>query len=606
MKKQIDPVAWINAVLRDPETKKPFVLLPAELAFLEHAFRLNPDGSAMFPELLYSAPKKSGKTGFAAILTLTITLLYGGNDPESICAANDLEQSSSRVFSAIKKIIKASPQLRDKAKITNTVITFPSIGATITAIASEAAGAAGANPVLTVGDELWGFTSESSRRLWDELVPPPTRKAAWRLVVTYAGFTGESNLLEELYEHGVKQPQIGPDLYAGEGQLTFWTHSPVAPWQTQGWLDQMKRSLRPNQYARLIENRWTSSQSAFIDMAEWDACVIDGMQPTERDPNLQVFVAVDASLKRDSTAIVAVATDGERVRLVTHRIFQPSPDEPLDFEATIEATLIELCTRFSVQAVRYDPWQMAAVAQRMIKRGVPMEEFPQTTSNLTDSSSNLFELIKSCSLQVYADDAMRTSVSQAVAVETARGWRIAKEKAKHKIDVVVALGMACHAAVKQEMLPGAGMLEWMRQQAEALNAEQAMPPTVAQAHPDHPLMQIGTRRSPDDVRLIVPTMISHIYTKRQHPYLVTTEGDLRVAYVTLEDARSLLSPSNLAFREANAELAERIAGKDAQPPTGLRASDWFDAMQNARSRSPFDRGGIAMDALRAVGRWPQQ
>jgi hypothetical protein len=39
-------------------------------------------------------------------------------------------------------------------RITNTVITFPDLGATITAIASDAAGAAGANPVITVGDEL--------------------------------------------------------------------------------------------------------------------------------------------------------------------------------------------------------------------------------------------------------------------------------------------------------------------------------------------------------------------------------------------------------------------------------------------------------------------
>ena len=56
--------------------------------------------------------------------------------------------------------------------------------------------------MISVGDELWGFTSEASRRLWDELVPPPTRKAAWRLVVTYAGFIGESLLLEDLYRHG--------------------------------------------------------------------------------------------------------------------------------------------------------------------------------------------------------------------------------------------------------------------------------------------------------------------------------------------------------------------------------------------------------------------
>jgi hypothetical protein len=32
------------------------------------------------------------------------------------------------------------------------------------------------------------------------MVPPPTRKIACRLTVTYAGFEGESDLLQELYE----------------------------------------------------------------------------------------------------------------------------------------------------------------------------------------------------------------------------------------------------------------------------------------------------------------------------------------------------------------------------------------------------------------------
>jgi hypothetical protein len=34
-----------------------------------------------------------------------------------------------------------------------------------------------------------------------------------------------------------------------------------------------------------------------------------------------------------------------------------------------------------------------------------------------------------------------------VALETPRGWKITKEKSAHKIDVVVALAMAAHAAV---------------------------------------------------------------------------------------------------------------------------------------------------------------
>ncbi|MEK9284726.1 MULTISPECIES: hypothetical protein [unclassified Bradyrhizobium] len=108
---QPDPIAFINAVLRDPApgdpaTSRHFELLPAEIAFLEHAFNLDETGRAIYPELTYSAPKKSGKTAFAAILTLTATLLYGGRNAEAICCANDLEQSQSRVFSAIENIVQ--------------------------------------------------------------------------------------------------------------------------------------------------------------------------------------------------------------------------------------------------------------------------------------------------------------------------------------------------------------------------------------------------------------------------------------------------------------------------------------------------------------------
>ena len=49
---------------------------------------------------------------------------------------------------------------------------------------------------------------------------------------------------------------------------------------------------------------------------------------------------------------------------------------------------------------------------------------------------------------------MRLAVQRSIAVETPRGWRIAKEKASHKIDVVVALGMAALGAVQKGMSPG--------------------------------------------------------------------------------------------------------------------------------------------------------
>ena len=73
-----NPIGFIQQVLINPETKKPFVLLDAERAFLTHAFATGPDGRLLYPEQVYACPKKSGKTTFAAIYVITLVLLYGG------------------------------------------------------------------------------------------------------------------------------------------------------------------------------------------------------------------------------------------------------------------------------------------------------------------------------------------------------------------------------------------------------------------------------------------------------------------------------------------------------------------------------------------------
>lgn len=80
-----------------------------------------------------------------------------------------------------------------------------------------------------------------------------------RLTVTYAGFEGESALLEGLYNRGLQGEQIAPCLYRQPGLLMYWTHEPVAPWQTPEWIEQMRGQLRPNAFLRLIENRWVST-----------------------------------------------------------------------------------------------------------------------------------------------------------------------------------------------------------------------------------------------------------------------------------------------------------------------------------------------------------
>jgi phage terminase large subunit-like protein len=234
----------------------------------------------------------------------------------------------------------------------------------------------------------------------------------------------------------------------------FWSHKPIAPWQDEAWLTSMRRE-RASAFQRQVLNEFASSSSQFVDLQKWDKCIHFELGHTPADLFREVFVGVDASVKHDSSAIVVVSFDRstQMLQLCTHRIFQPTPEQPLDFELTIEAFLLNLQRSFQVRSVLFDPYQMQSTAQRLQKAGLPVEEFPQTSPNLTAASQNLFDLIQSQALIVYPDEQLRLAISRAVAIETPRGWRIGKDRSSFKIDVVVALAMACYAAVQGQKEP---------------------------------------------------------------------------------------------------------------------------------------------------------
>jgi hypothetical protein len=313
------------------------------------------------------------------------------------------------------------------------------------------------------------------------MIPVPTRKVSIRLTVTYAGFEGESELLEGLYKRGLTGEEIAPNLYRQPGLLVAWHHEPVAPWQTPEWLTQMRAQLRPNAFLRMIENRFVSSESTFIPLEWWDKCVDPGRRPLFADPflcddcgivpaeemrelsrrcpfcrnlvypaNLGVWLGIDASVKRDSTAIVACGLEprSQMVRVVNSRVFKPSPDDPLDFESTIEKTVLEWAGRYTIAGVLFDPFQMISTAQRLSAAGISMVPLDQTVPQLVEASSNLFELLKAGNLRAYPDDDLRKAIGWCVAKETPRGFRIVKEKTSHKIDAAIGLAFATLGAVK--------------------------------------------------------------------------------------------------------------------------------------------------------------
>lgn len=273
-----------------------------------------------------------------------------------------------RVFAGVAGIIEQNEILASEADVGAKAITL-SNKTVILALASEYAGAAGSNHGLTSWDELWAYTSEKSRRLFEELTPVPTRQNSIRFISTYTGYEGESDLLWDLYRTSVgldeylegkgERLQKSLPIYANREARIFayWDHVPRMPWQTDEYYASQKKTLRPNTYLRLHQNQWSTGESKFISGELWDPCV-DATHTAAFGTRRDIFVGVDAGIKHDTAAVVAVAWGEDKIELVHHRIWKPTFFQPLDIEMTIENELRELSVTHEIKEILCDPYQL--------------------------------------------------------------------------------------------------------------------------------------------------------------------------------------------------------------------------------------------------------
>ncbi len=447
-----DPVAFIDRYLPLNEKGKPWTLSWHQRRVLAVAFRWDEAGRLLLTILLWGEMKKSGKTFLAGCLVLWWGFVTANTEIK--IAANDFEQSVGRVFQTIVKLLEFNPELGLSAKVRAADIALTN-GTTIAAIASDYKGAAGSRHSLVVFDELWGYSLEAAQRLYEELTPPPTEPDAWVLIVTYAGWTGESVLLERLYKQGLAGERIDEELelYRHDDLTMFWSHTPRQPWQTESYYASQRAILRPNTFKRLHLNQWVTAESAFLTPDLWDSCVDLMHAQLAPSKTIEEVVGVDIGIKHDNMAVVRLRWEGARLVLVGYRLWKPAPNEPLNLEATVEKYLLEIHAATSLRCVLIDPWQAYGTIQKLKAAGVPIEEFSQTVANTTRMGQALYDLLRRRELVLFADEELRQQAMNCLAVETPNGFRIAKEKAAKKIDAIVALSMACVAAQREQGRP---------------------------------------------------------------------------------------------------------------------------------------------------------
>ncbi|MBA7691154.1 hypothetical protein ES703_99694 [subsurface metagenome] len=325
--------------------------------------------------------------------------------------------------------------------ITKDAIERPATGSVVRCLPTEVS-AAGLNPNLVIFDELWSYDLESMTRFFEELTTVPTRKHPLILIVSYAGF-GEDSLLYSLYKKGLE----GKD----STYFYYWSHKNLMKWQSKAYLKQQRGRLRPNTYLRLHENRWTSSESAFIPLEQWDECVDRSHKPLIPGviPSPPLYCAIDIGIKHDSSAVTGVYRDKNMVKLALAQSWVPSRKNPLDIDETVGRHLRSLNKDFNLKIVYYDPWQCHQLATELKKEGIKMQEFNQTTDKLTQMGQNLYNLIMGGNLLLYPHKEMRRHAEKTLAKETQRGFRLIKGKASERIDLIISLAMSCQGCVQK-------------------------------------------------------------------------------------------------------------------------------------------------------------
>ena len=497
-----DPVQWLEENFYLGSTGQLATIYPHQKCILRLMFQRNARGRLKYRAMIYSAIKKSGKSAIAGMLArwMAETQVRFG---EIFTIGNDLSQARDRSFREVRQSLETDPRYsRAKSAIPGlwnlrSALTMRCMatGTDIKAIAVDAKGEAGGKQSMTIWTELWGFEYEDALKFWVEMTPVPTVPDSFRLIETYAGFDGQSMLLWGLYQLGLEGKQMTAHdlamagatgrpgetyeelLYAfketngdpnapvpvwineNASLFMYWDSGLNArrmPWQLGDEGDNYYKAeeaiLPPAEYRRLHYNEWVSAESAFVPIELWDQCYDPDLPPLREEDNELVVLAVDAATTHDCFAIVAITrhpTKRDEVCIRAYKKWDPKEEGGHVDYSEAEEFIREICKKYKVIQICYDPYQLEDMMQRLRKEGVAWcEPFPQSQDRLK-ADRQLYDLIIHRRLHHREDPrggrtALREHIQNANAKlqkDQDSTLRIVKKTGNRNIDLTVAMSM---------------------------------------------------------------------------------------------------------------------------------------------------------------------
>ena len=488
-----DLVTYIKRNFHIPETKNDPLykgrigLMKYQEDALREILTPLPNGNYKYSLVIWSDIKKSSKSTIAAAVNYARAKHTEWG--EFYVVANDLKQADSRVAHYLRRGVQLNPKDKGTIRMAGYKITMPS-GSFIEAIPIDPSGEAGSNADMITFSELWGANEDAKQNMWAEMTIPPNKHGkAFRWVESYAGFSGQSELLYSLYELGTKKENgarlLWPDrlydvtggeptpleLYVnpGAGVICLWNTQPRCPWQTRDYYSSESRILPPNQFLRVHRNQWVSPTETFVPMEWYDACRrTDAEWPVwesdesnndlKRTPFTKkkwpMVIALDAAVSDDTFALWMGCRHPLYpldVLVMYCQVWKPPPNGKIDYQGSDEnpgpeKIIRRLVKDYNVVQVTYDPTQLHDMATRLNKESIAwFKQFNQGNDRLV-GDAQLRDIIRDRRFWHRGEVDLREHVQNADAYidPEDRKIRIVHRSEKLKIDAAVAASMGSH------------------------------------------------------------------------------------------------------------------------------------------------------------------
>ncbi len=407
-------------------------------------------------------PRGQGKSTLVAALGL-YDLMTGEEGASVVVAATD-ERQAGIVFGIAARMVELHPDLSGRVQAFAQKLVVPERGASFVCLPAEPKRLEGLDPTLAILDEA----GVASRDVYEVLaLAQGKRESSTMLAIGTPGPDPYSSVLSDMRDYARAHPHDGSFVWREHSAAAFIDH-PVDCrhcWQLANPAlgdflheDAMRALLPPKmrestfRRARLCQFV-TAQEGAFLPEHVWRAlCTGEVLAPGS-----EVVVALDGSFNSDATALL-MASVSARPHLDVLGLWEP-PAGDADWRvpvADVEDAIRAAAREYRVVEVIADPFRWTRTLQALAAEGLPVVEFPHSTSRLTAATTDLYKAAIAGEVTHSGDPDLTRHVTNAVVVEDARGVRLDKGKGSstRRIDLAACAVMAHSRATWRATRPG--------------------------------------------------------------------------------------------------------------------------------------------------------